>query len=195
MQVEKKNSFEVCPRCAVPSRSVYDRRPVTIKDDPIRQSPVVLRIRKRRFSCKPCKKPFTEPVSGISKGSRFTERFKRSLLWACERFSDIKSVREQYRCSYGFIFKSLYEQLKTQTKHNFSSWPLKIGIDEHRFGREKKTGRTRFAAFMVNHGSNKRAFELVEGRSTGEHKALLGHIPGRDAVKLLGSSRMSVDEV
>jgi transposase len=103
MQVEKTNPFEVCPRCATPSRSVYDRRVVTVKDDPIRQSPVILRIRKRRFACKRCKKPFTEPVSGISKGSRFTERFKRSLLWACERFSDIKSVREQYRCSYGFI--------------------------------------------------------------------------------------------
>lgn len=90
-QVEKTNPFEVCPRCAVPSRSVYDRRLVTVRDDPIRQSPVVLRIRKRRISCKPCKKPFTEPVSGISKGSRFTERFKRSLLWACERFSDIKA--------------------------------------------------------------------------------------------------------
>ena len=185
IRVEKTSPMEVCPRCATPSRAVYDRRLVTIKDDPLRQSPVVLKIRKRRFSCKPCKKPFTEPVKGISKGSRFTERFKRSLLWACERFSDIKAVREQYRCSYGFIYKSLYEQLKLQTKHNINSWPIKLGIDEHRFGREKITGRTRFATFIVSHGRNKRAFEIVEGRSNGELKALLGHIPGREAVKLV----------
>jgi len=185
MRVEKTSAMEVCPRCATPSRSIYDRRLVTIKDDPIRQSAVILKIRKRRFACKPCKKPFTEPVSGISKGSRFTERFKRSLLWACERFSDVKSVREQYQCSYGFIYSALYQQLKLNAKHNTSNWPIKLGIDEHRFGREKITGRTRFATFIVSHGRSKRAFELVEGRATAELKALLGHIPGREAVKLV----------
>ncbi len=185
ISVEKTNPYEVCPRCATRSWSVYDRRTVTIKDEPLRQAPVVLRIRKRRFSCKPCKRPFTEPVAGVSKGRRFTERFKKSLMWACETFSDIKSVREHYKCSYGFIYSALYEQLKIQAGHNASPWPQKLGIDEHRFGRDKEDGRTRFATLIVSHGRNKRAFEMVEGRAVGELKALLGHIPGREAVKLV----------
>lgn len=185
IRADKVSPMEVCPRCATPSKVVYDHRTIKIKDEPIRQSPVVLIIRKRRFSCKPCKKPFTEPVPGIGKGRRYTERFKRGLLWACETFSDIKAVREHFICSYGFIYKSLYEVLKTQTKHNINSWPVKLGVDEHRFGRDAKTGATRFATFFVNHGKNKRAFEIVEGRSKEELMALLGHIKGREAVKLV----------
>jgi transposase len=185
LHAEKCNPFEVCPRCATRSWSVYDRRVVRIKDDPMRHAPVVLQLRKRRFQFKPCKKPFTEPINGISKGSRFTERFKRALVTACERYSDIKAVKEQFRCSYGFIYKSLYQQLELQARYRQSPWPHKIGIDEHRFGRDKKTGRIRFATFIVNHGRNKRGYELVEGRTVGELKALLGHIPGRDDVKLV----------
>lgn len=185
MKADKVSEFEVCPKCATRSWSIYDRRTVRIKDEPVRQSPVLLLIRKRRFYCKPCKKPFTEPVPGIGKGRRFTERFKKSLLWACETFSDIKSVRNYYHCSYGFIYKALYEVLKVQTKHNINSWPVKLGIDEHRFGRDAKTGTTRFATFIVSHSRNKRAFEIVEGRSNAELKALLSHIPGREAVRVV----------
>jgi transposase len=37
-------------------------------------------INKRRFYCSHCKKPFTEPISGIGKGRRTTERL-RSAIW------------------------------------------------------------------------------------------------------------------
>lgn len=185
MKADKVSKFEFCPKCATRSSSVYDHREVKIKDEPVRQNPVLLIIRKRRFHCKPCKKPFTEPVPGIGKGRRFTERFRKALLWACETYSDIKSVRKHFHCSYGFIYKSLYDVLTTQTKHNISTWPVKLGIDEHRFGRDTKTGETRFATFIVSHGHNKRAFELVEGRAVNELKASLDYIKGREAVKLV----------
>src|SRR6476620_9973782 len=86
---EKKSEAEVCPRCATLSRVVYDRRYVRVKDEPLRNKHVVLRVRKRRFLCKPCKKPFTEPVGGIRKGRRTTERYRKALLRACERFVDL----------------------------------------------------------------------------------------------------------
>jgi len=47
---EKRSEMEVCPRCATPSRSVYDRRWVKLKDDPLRTKPVTLYVRKRRFA-------------------------------------------------------------------------------------------------------------------------------------------------
>jgi hypothetical protein len=61
---------------------------------------------RNRFSCKVCAKPFTEPVPGIRKGARFTERFKRAVLWACETFSDLKAVRKTFRCSAGFVYRA-----------------------------------------------------------------------------------------
>ena len=97
LEVRKTSRMEVCPRCATPSTSIYDHRVATVRDAPIRDRQVVLHIHKRRFSCKPCGKPFTEPVPGIRKRARFTERFKRAVLWACETFSDLKSVRRAFR--------------------------------------------------------------------------------------------------
>ena len=62
---EKVSAMEVCPRCATPSTSVYDRRWVRLRDDPLRTRQTILWVKKRRFSCRPCKKPFTEPVPGV----------------------------------------------------------------------------------------------------------------------------------
>ncbi|MBK7844485.1 MAG: transposase [Bdellovibrionales bacterium] len=79
-QVEKVSSFEICPKCATPSKTVYDRRWAKAHDAPIHGNQVWLHVLKRRFYCKTCRKPFTEPVQGIRKGKRTTERFKRGVL-------------------------------------------------------------------------------------------------------------------
>ena len=70
---EKESPLEVCPRCATASTSVYDHRTVSVRDTPLRGVGVRLEIRKRRFSCRPCGRPFTEPVHGIRKGYRTTD--------------------------------------------------------------------------------------------------------------------------
>jgi transposase len=88
VQAKKVSDFEVCPKCATVSKVVYDRRIVSVKDAPVRGNSIRLRVKKRRFFCKPCKKPFTEPVQGIGKGHRTTQRYRRAVLWACENFSD-----------------------------------------------------------------------------------------------------------
>ena len=80
IETEKVSEFEVCPRCATPSKSVYDHRVVVVTDAPLRDRRVRLHVRKRRFACRQCRKPFTEPVPGIRKGARTTERFRRFVL-------------------------------------------------------------------------------------------------------------------
>ena len=45
-------------------------------------------MRKRRFYCCSCRRPFTEPVPGVLKGYRTTQRYRASLLWACEHFGN-----------------------------------------------------------------------------------------------------------
>src|SRR3712207_619592 len=111
---EKKAPFEVCPKCATPAYIRYDKRVVRIKDSPVRNRAVTLVLTKRRFFCKPCQKPFMEPVSGIRKGRRTTERYRSQVLWACENFTDLARVRKAYRCSSGFLYQALYEQLELQ---------------------------------------------------------------------------------
>lgn len=183
LSVDKHSEFEVCPKCASPSQSVYDHRVVTIKDAPLREKNVKLRIRKRRFWCKPCKRPFTESVPGISKGKRHTARFRRELLWRCENFSDLKKVRKTMDCSSGFVYRALYDELSLKRKERSYPWPSRIGIDEHSFRRNKKYGYTEFVTFIVDQ-KNKKAFEVALGRSVGELEASLKHIPGKENVEL-----------
>ena len=179
---EKTSAFEVCPKCGVPSSVVYDHRMVTIRDSPVRDRMIYLKIKKRRFFCKPCKKPFTEPVPGVVKGQRTTQRLKRAVTWACENFIDLERVRKTFHVSSGFVFKLYYEQLELKRRMRLYPWPSTIGIDEHSFRRNKRLGITEFATVIVDY-PNKRVMELVEGKTGAALSDQLSHIKGRENVK------------
>lgn len=179
---KKESEMEVCPKCATPSRAGYDKRKVEVKDAPLRNTAVTLVITKRRFYCKPCKKPFTEPVPGIKKGRRSSERYRAYVLWACENFTDLKRVKQSARCSAGFIYTTLYEQLDLRLKKRQYPWPVTIGIDEHSFRRDKKKGRTEFVSLIADY-KNKRIKELVRGKTKAELIQALSHIEGKENVR------------
>lgn len=181
VHTEKVSAFEVCPRCATPSASTYDHRVVRVKDAPLRDQHVVLHIRKRRLWCRPCRKPFTEPVAGIRKGHRTTERYQRSLLSAAETFSDLTQVRRAYACSAGSLYTMLYHQLELRRRTRIYPWPEHLGLDEHFFRREK-TGERRFAS-VITDIRNHRVMELVDGRRSIDLEMALAHIEGRERVR------------
>ena len=163
---EKTSSFEVCPRCATPSHSVYDHRWVKLKDAPLRQLNPVLVILKRRFICKPCQKPFTEPVPGVLPGKRTTQRFKLALLDASEKFHSMKLVREEFKVSSDFVYRARYEQLQLKERERqYTHWPEKIGLDEHAAGKDPTFKRTRFVTLLVNQKKG-RLMEVIKGKST-----------------------------
>jgi transposase len=179
---QKEPQMEFCPKCATASHSTYDHRTIRIKDAPVRGNGVILLIRKRRLWCRPCRKPFSEPVPGIRKGKRHTERFVASLHWACENFADLKQVRRAYQCSAYFLYQVYYEQLerKRLEKINYP-WPKIIGIDEHSFKRNPQTGRTEFASMIVDF-VHPRVREITYGKSQAELEQQLAHIPERENV-------------
>jgi transposase len=181
-RVEKKSDFEVCPRCAVKSYSVHDRRWVEIADHPIRGAGIYLHILKRRFRCPTCKKVFTEPVSGIRKGFKTTERFRRGLRWACENFADLKRVQRAYGCSSWLVYKVFYEQLELKARSRQYPWPKTIGIDEHSVMRDRESGRKGFASLIIDYNNN-RIFDVVEGKTAVGLSMKLAHIEGRSNVK------------
>lgn len=177
----KASKTEVCPKCATPSSCVYDTRSVKLRDAPMRGTDVLLTIKKRRFYCRACKKPFTEPIPGVKKGRRTTERYRRSLLWAYENFADLTKVRKAYRCSNWLLYSAVYEHLRLNVKRHLNyPWPKTIGIDEHFVSRRR--GFREFATVLIDY-NHKRPRELVLGKSKGELKAALEHIPGRENVK------------
>jgi transposase len=180
----KTSEMEVCPKCATPSKTIYDHVYVRIKDTPIRDRRILLAIKKRRFFCKSCKKPFTEPVAGIKKGFRTTDRFRRHIMWCADNFANLHDVEKQLEVSSWLVHTAYYEQLELQVKKLQNPWGTTIGIDEHAFRRNKKRGYRDFATIFVEY-SHKRVREIVLGRSPGELLAeeRLTSIPGRENVK------------
>ena len=178
----KVRKQEFCPYCACGENWVHQYREVTVRDAPVRGAGIILKIKKRRLKCKSCRKVFHEPIPGVLPRKRFTQRFRRSLLWACDNFRDLKRVRRAYRCSHHMIYKALYETLELNRRSRLNyPWPKTIGIDEHAFGRSVKSRKTRFVTMLVDF-NNKRPYELVEGHSGPLLWESLKHIPGRENV-------------
>lgn len=176
----KKNTGAVCPRCAELATAGYDTRKVRLKDEPVRGKAVELIVTKKRFWCRKCKKPFTEPLPGVLPKRRTTQRYRRSLLWAAENFTDLEKVRNAYRCSYSFLYRVVYEQLELQRRMNQNyPWPRRIGIDEHGFRRQE-----RFVTMIVDH-DRKRLREVVAGKTSAGLAESLSGIPGRENVELV----------
>lgn len=179
----KESEFEVCPKCAAPSRSVHDRRWVKIKDQPIRGSGITLYVQKRRFRCPGCKRVFTEPLQGVRKGFKTTERFRRGVKWACENFADLTRVERAFNCSAGLVYKIFYEQLEIKWRERMNNpWGKVIGIDEHSWRKCRKNGMTEFASLIVDYDRGRIA-EVVNGKTVETMKHTLAYIPGRERVE------------
>ena len=179
---EKVSEFEVCPKCANKSHTIYDHVTVEIRDTPIRSKNIILKIRKRRFYCKNCKSIFREPVQGIFKGFRTTQRYRHHVMWNCTQFSNLKRVAKVCSCSEWLVYKCHYEQLELERRKFQSEWPKTVGIDEHSFMR--KFGRKDFATVFVDY-NNRKVREVILGRAPAdilESEDIL-KIKGRENVK------------
>src|SRR6187551_3725321 len=180
--VRMTSELEVCPRCATPSRSVYDRRWVSVRDEPIRRCEVRLSIHKRRFACRPCGRPFTEPVSGIIKGKRTSERYARAVQQACEEYVDLKTVRRRFRCSGGYLYSVLYRHLELNQRMRRRAWPERVGLDEHFFKRGKGFEKRQFVTMVVDQTGG-RLLEVAEGRMGSDVQAAVSHIAHPENVR------------
>jgi transposase len=180
--VKSRPKFEVCPKCATPATAYYDKRKCVVKDEPLRNSEVRLVIHKHRWWCKRCKKPFTEPVSGILPRRKTTQRFRKAVLLGCENYCDLSSVRQTFRCSSALVYKILYEQLDLKWREYQYDWPKVVGIDEHFFRRYM--GHSEFATVFTDL-RNSRVKELCHGKSGKQLFDQLSSHPGRHAVEVV----------
>jgi transposase len=181
--LEKTSDFEVCPKCATSSKTIYDHVMVTIRDAPFRSKNIIWKVRKRRFYCKKCKSVFREPIAGVYKGFRTTQRYRAHIYWCCKNFTNLKRVAKYCRCSEWLVYKAHYQQLHLQSKKLQTPWPKSVGIDEHSFIRNKY-GRKDFVTLFVDH-NNTKVREVSNGRMPGDllQDENIIKIPGRENVK------------
>lgn len=87
---------------------------VSVREAPLREKPLWLRIHKHRYYCKTCRKPFTESVEGVWPRRKTTQHFRKALSRECEDLTSISLVRKRHKCSSGFTYKVHYDTLKTK---------------------------------------------------------------------------------
>jgi transposase len=183
-EVEKvRQAFEICPRCAQPSNVRAGRCSVTIKDEPLRGEALWLKIHKHRYSCKTCKRPFTEPVSIVWPRRRTTQRLRKAVAKAASHFMDLDRVRRTFHMSSGFVYQVFYEQLDIKLRERRGCpWPEVLGIDEHFFRRLK--GFTQFVTVFTDL-KKRHLFEMALGKDTKSLIEQLESIPGRENVRIV----------
>lgn len=180
---EKVSSFEVCPHCARKCTKVYDHVNVTIRDEPLRNKHVILKIRKRRFRCEDCKRVFREPVGGVFKGFRTTERFRRYIRLLASEYQNLKQVAHRCKCSSWLVYKAFYQQIEIELRKVKNPWPKTIGIDEHSFVRNVKGKNREFVTVFIDY-NNKRMRDVVLGKSINDLlSSSIQDIKGRENVK------------
>jgi transposase len=184
-EVEKvRQTFEVCPKCGTVCTARAGRAISIVRDEPLRQNALWLKIHKHRYQCKKCKKPFTEPVSIVWPGRRTTGRFRKFIGSVCDNIVDLKRVRTLYKVSTGFVYECFYAQIEIKLRERQNrSWPEVVGIDEHFFRRVKGQG-TEFVT-MLTDVKKRELFEIALGKSTKALVEQLKDIPGREKVQLV----------
>lgn len=181
--VKLRNDFEICPKCGSKSHVRCGRVSVTVREAPIRDSPLWLRIQKHRYYCKSCRKPFTEAVSCVWPKRKTTHQFRKTVARASEDLTSLSLVRRRHSCSSGFIYKVHYETLKAKlNERKGAPWPSILGVDEHFFSRRK--GYTEFSTVFCDL-KKRRLFEMCLGKDKKSILEQVKHIPGREKVKVV----------
>lgn len=172
--------FEPCNRCAAKCTAIYDHRTVLVRDEPIREFQVTLEIKKRRFYCHNCRKPFTEFIPGVWPKRRSTQRLREAVRKACSKFSNFSQVRKDFKLSSSFVYKVYYEEMELQNRQITRDFPKQLGIDEHFIKREY--GVPQFMT-VITDLKNKTVRECVHGKSKGILMEKLKHMQGRHNVE------------
>jgi transposase len=65
LSVKANKKTAVCPKCGQNSHRLHQNKKRLVKDLPIGNKEVFLRVNRRRFKCENCQKPFSEVLNFV----------------------------------------------------------------------------------------------------------------------------------
>jgi transposase len=137
-------SKAVCPHCNNESDKLHQNHPLTVRDLPLGEHDVYLKINRRQFKCMGCGKKFSEEFNFIKKKSHFTNRIKQKIVKEILS-SDIKSVAKRNGLSEQEVETIMREAgagLAKKKPENLT----RLGIDEIAFVK----GQKNYCAVLVD---------------------------------------------
>lgn len=172
-----------CPKCATFSTVAHDHREVRIKDEPIKGFRVELRVRKKRYYCKPCKRPFTELLRGVFSRARHTDRLAKHILWLGKKFRTLKDAAQAVGLALPTVQRIFYAMLaREKVKLINYPWPKTIGIDETGFGKNKNGRGTQYDTVITDMVRG-RVYELLFTKNSRILFDQLKDMPGAESVQ------------
>jgi len=79
LYVELKGNYATCPRCGQVSHHLHQNHGYLVRDLPLSNRQVFLRVNRRQFKCKNCGKPFSEELDFVGKGQKYTHRYAQAI--------------------------------------------------------------------------------------------------------------------
>jgi len=117
-----------CIHCGAKTSKLHQNNQLTIRDLPLGEQAVYLKINRRQMTCQKCGKKFTEELSYVQKKRTYTTRFRKKIVIEVLN-SDIKNVAERNGVSEQEIetmLKDLSEEILNEKPKNLK----RLGIDE-----------------------------------------------------------------
>ncbi len=126
--VESKRNTAVCNRCGKESEKLHQNHYYLVKDLPISGQAVYLRVNRRQFKCKNCKKPFSEELEYLKSRRKYTKRLAKEIVKQALA-DDVKSVADTSDVSIEEI-ETMLSDAAQEIKEKKPSEIRSLGIDE-----------------------------------------------------------------
>lgn len=127
---EPQKHSAICPVCGVRSSHGHGHKSIRVRDLSCFGRPVHLVIPRRRFKCKPCDKAFTERLSFMEFGTRFTSRYGQYIYEQCNERS-FTAVAKQEAVSDTIVEKTYHAYASSCVAHQGRPKKIRVlGIDE-----------------------------------------------------------------
>lgn len=126
--LESQVKTATCPHCGKTTNKLHQNREYTVRDIPLGEQAVYLKVNRRRWKCHRCSRIFTEEFSWVKKQRTYTERLKAKVI---ERVieSDIKNVATRTGVSQQEI-ETMLKELSEDLCQKKPVGITKLGIDE-----------------------------------------------------------------
>jgi len=98
LSVRVKIKTAICPRCGQMSRRLHQNKKHLVKDLPISNREVILRVNRRQFKCEQCQKPFSETLDFVENKKSFTNRYAQTITEQLIH-SDVDNVAKNNKLS------------------------------------------------------------------------------------------------
>lgn len=171
-----------CPHCLSSGKllRLKETKPRTIKHLMFGDQLTYLHVEVKKFLCRKCRKSFNQPIPGVRKWQRTSEKAKTDIALKHHLGISKKDLSTLFKLSHSTIerFYSLQHEKACRERKN-TPCPRILGIDEHFLN--KKTG---YVTTLVNLQSH-RVFDLLQGRSENALQSQLLKLKDRHRVQVI----------